>query len=333
MRIAVAGSGGFVGSAVVSEARRRGLEVVPILSPRLHCSPADSPSDHVRSWMEREARTRDALVESLGGVDVVVNAAGLATPECRAVPALFGANSALPGLLACTAAEAGVRRMVHVSSAAVQGRRHRLDETPLTAPVTPYGDSKARGEAFLLERRLEAPNEIAVYRPTSVQGVDRGMTRQLARLARLPAIPSCQRGQVPLPVTLIENVAAGILHVCTAQACPSIVLQPWEGLTVRSLLACFGSGRIVGIPRAMASSALTVLWTGGRLLPAVAAVGRRLELLVFGQEQDAKALVDLGFSPPSGLDGYRHLADRLVRRRGSSMSLDSLRRSNGEDPD
>ena len=283
--------------------------------------------------MAREARARDELVESLRGVDVVVNAAGLAAPECRAVPALYGANSALPGLLAGIAAEAGVRRMVHISSAAVQGRRHRLDETPRTAPVTPYGDSKARGEALLLERRLEAPPEIAVYRPTSVQGVDRGMTRQLVRLARLPAIPSCQRGQVPLPVTLIENVAAGILLVCAAQACPPIVLQPWEGLTVRSLFACFGTGRIIGIPQALAGSALAALWTVGRLLPAVAAGGRRLELLVFGQAQDAKALVDLGFSPPSGLDGYRLLAEELTRSDESSVGRDGAGHPNGESPD
>lgn len=311
---AVAGSGGFIGSAVVAEARRRGIGVVAIRSPRLHTSADVHPAEALRAWIVDHQSAYADLVTALRGSDVVVNAAGLAAPNSRDVGSLYGANSTLPGLVATAAAEAGVRRLVHISSAAVQGRRDPLDETPVTAPVTPYGDSKARGEAVLLERQVSVPPEIVVYRPTSVQGAARAVTRQFVRLASLPAIPSCSRGEVPLPVALIENVAAGIIHACETPTCPEIVLQPWEGMTVRSVVACFGRARVLSTPFPLARVGLGLLFTGGRLFPPVSAVGRRLELILLGQAQRAGALADLGFTPPSGADGYTRLADEVRAR-------------------
>ena len=313
MRVCVAGSGGFVGGAVVSEAQRQGADVVPIRSPRLSMLPDVPPAETVRAWVVEHRVAYEQMAVALEGADVIVNAAGLAAPASRAVSNLYGANSALPGLLATAAADAGVRRLVHVSSAACQGRQDPLDETAVTAPITPYGDSKARGEAVLLSRELVAPPEIVVYRPTSVQGADRAMTRQLIRLAALPAIPTCGRGEMPLPVTLIENVAAGIFHVCQVPSPPAVVLQPWEGMTVRSLIACFGHSRILNVPRPLARSALGTLVAGGRLVPAAAAIGRRLELIAFGQRQNARALTDTGFAPPVGPAAYHRLAEEVRR--------------------
>jgi nucleoside-diphosphate-sugar epimerase len=314
LRISVAGSGGFIGGAVGSEAYRRGFDVVAIRSPRLHAAAEVSPTEALREWISEQQRAYGELVAELHGSDLLVNAAGLSAPTSRDVGSLYGANKMLPGLLATAAAEAGVRRLVHISSAAVQGRRDPLDETPATAPVTPYGDSKARGEAVLLERKVPVPPEVVVYRPTSVQGAARSVTRQLVRLASLPVIPSCARGEVPLPVALIENVAAGVVHVCAERANPEIVLQPWEGMTVRSLWRCFGGGRILNTPRPLARVGLGLLSAGGRLVPAASAVGRRLELIALGQAQRAGALADLGFIPPSGADGYTRLADEVRAR-------------------
>lgn len=314
LRISVAGSGGFIGGAVVAEARRRGFDVVAMRSPRLHAAAGVSPTEALREWISNQQRAYGELVAEFHGSDVLVNAAGVSAPTSRDVGSLYGANSMLPGLLATAAAEAGVRRLVHISSAAVQGRRDPLDETPATAPVTPYGDSKARGEAVLLERKIPVPPEVVVYRPTSVQGAARAVTRQFVRLASLPVIPSRSRGEVPLPVALIENVAAGIVHACEAPTCPEIVLQPWEGMTVRSLLACFGRARVLSTPFSLARVGLGLLFTGGRLFPPASAVGRRLELILLGQAQRAGALADLGFIPPSGADGYTRLADEVRAR-------------------
>ena len=313
MRICVAGSSGFIGGAVVSAAHRQGVDIVSIRSPRLRVSPDVAPTEAIEKWIENQRSVYEEMIATLKGSDVLVNAAGLASPTSRVVKSLYGANSTLPGLLATAAAEAGVRRMVHVSSAASQGRLDPLDETPFTAPVTPYADSKARGEAMLLNGQVTTPQEIVVYRPTSVQGVNRTMTQQLIRLAGLPAIPTCGRGEAPLPITLIENVAAGIVHVCLASSPPAIVLQPWEGMTVHRLIECFGQGRLLNVPSPLARSGLGLLRAGGHFVPTLAATSRRLELIAFGQRQDAQALPRLGFTPPLGRAAYGGLAERAGR--------------------
>lgn len=316
MRLALAGANGFVGRAVATEARRHDVEVIGIRSPRLKFSGRTNPASLSRAWINSHPGDFEALVAMLEGVDVIVNAAGLATPDSQATGPLYGANAVLPAVLAQAAATAGVPRMVHISSAAVQGRREPLDETRGVDPLTPYGDSKASGEAVLFERHVETPRELVVYRPTSVQAATRSMTRQLVRFASLPAIPTCHRGEAPLPLALIDNVAAGIVHVCRAATCPEVVLQPWEGMTLRSLLAAWGRARVVPVPQLVARASLGLLYAGGRIAPPLAAAARRLELITFGQAQDARALRVLGFSPPAGAAAYRKLAEEVSRRWG-----------------
>jgi hypothetical protein len=247
-------------------------------------------------------------VEHLGGADVVVNAAGLAAPESDDEADLYGANTMVPAVLAEAAAAAGVARFVHISTAAVQGRRDPLDETPEVEPMTPYARSKASAESILLESRVRTPAAVSIYRPTSVQGRDRAMTRHLVRLAGRRWVPVAGAGDAPVPVSLVDNVAAGIVHLIRSPELPRIVLQPWEGMTSRSLLESLGGTRIVGVPPALMRLAVRSLYAGGTRSARIAAVARRADLLVFGQPQDARVLVDLGFSPSGGAAAYGRLA-------------------------
>ncbi len=317
MKLAVVGAAGFIGQAVCAEAQRGGAETVPISAPRLVVVDHNPVVDASRTWIDRHGDRYEALVRQLCGVDVIVNAAGLARPESAAVEALYGANAALPGVLAQAAADAGVRRMVHVSSAAVQGRRDPLDESTEVAPTTPYARSKALGEALLLERQVRTPQQVALYRPTSVQGADRPMTRKLVKLASLPILPVSGAGDAPLPVALVENVAAGIVFVCRSEECPQVVLQPWEGMTARSLLHALGPARVVPVPRPLMRVAMGVLYQTGRTWPRLGASARRLDILVFGQKQDARALPAMGFAPPVGPEGYARLAAQVRRCPGA----------------
>jgi nucleoside-diphosphate-sugar epimerase len=250
---------------------------------------------------------------------VVVNAAGLAEPGSRDSGALEAANAVLPVVVACAAARAGVPRMVQISTAAVQGRRAVLDETPDVEPVTAYGRSKAHGEAALLKRGVDRPDEVVVYRPTSVQGVDRAMTQRLVALADRGRIPICGRGDVPLPVALIDNVAAGIVYVCRSSSPPALVLQPWEGVTTRSLLTALGAVRLVALPsifvRGLIGAARIASVSSARL----GAATRRIELLAFGQRQAANTLSTIGFTTSEGIAGYAQLAREIrATRRGTA---------------
>jgi nucleoside-diphosphate-sugar epimerase len=265
-------------------------------------------------WLAAHGSERSRLTRELEGVDAVVNAAGLAEPESADVARLFDANVVLPAAVASVAADAGVRRLVHISSAAVQGRRDPLDETEEVEPLTPYGRSKADAERYLLAAPDRVPAEVLVYRPTSVQEVGRATTTSLIAFASRKRVPLAGRGDAPLPVCLSENVAAGVVYALGITPCPRIVLQPSEGMTARRLIEAFGDDpTIVSIPTWAVALAVRSGVLVGRGAPALAARVRRVELLALGQSQRARVLADAGFVVPSGVDGYRLLAEEARR--------------------
>lgn len=137
------------------------------------------------------------------------------------------------------------------------------------------------------------------------------MTRQLVRLASMPAVPVCAGGDVPLPVCLVDNVAAGIVHACATEDCHPIVLHPSEGMTTRSLFEAFGAARLVSVPRPLMRTALRLLYLAGTASPKLSAIGRRVELLSFGQGQNARALLAAGFTVPAEADAYARLAAEI----------------------
>lgn len=312
MRVAVSGSAGFIGGAICSEARRLGYDTVAVVSPRLAIPHEETASTAARSWTAGNPGQYARIVQTLEGVDVLVNAAGLSAPDSHDVPSLRGGNAVLPAILAMAAREAGVRRMVHISSSAVQGRREPLDESVDAEPLTPYARAKAESESVLLEAEIAVPGELTVYRPTSVQGAGRAMTHQLVRLASLPVVPVCAGGSAPLPMALVENVAAGVLAVCAAETLSPVVLHPWEGMTARRLLAAFGPARPFPVPASLVRVLLSGLYASGSFHPRGTAVARRLELIAFGQRQRAVFLNEaLGFTVPIGPEGYVSLAERV----------------------
>ena len=255
---------------------------------------------------------RTTLGSLLEGHDVVVNAAGLATPSAPAGPELFGANAMLPAVAALAAADAGASRFIHLSSAAVQGRSAVLDESADTHPFSPYSLSKALGEPALDlvgreahgEQALHTPAaehaapETVVVRATSVQGAGRPTTAALVRLAQSRLATVASPGTASSPVTSVEALADLVLALGQFDgALPARVLQPWEGLTVRSVLDAAG-GRPRMLPRTLCRlmvsggyGASTVL--GGRLDGQV----RRAELLWFGQEQVRGWATENGIAP------------------------------------
>ena len=315
MRLAIWGARGFIGRAIVKAASRAGVEVIPL--PRLDVSGVNGAphSLHldVQSWLETHAVEREQIHDVLQGADVAVNAAGLAGPEESDLPRLMAANAVLPGVIASLVAEAFVPRLIHVSSAAVQGRMDPLDETATMRPFSPYSSSKAAGELVLSEPGVQVPREVIVYRPTSVQGNDRTITQSLVRLASRDFLPIAGRGDAPLPTCLVENVAAGVLHVAQMQSpCPGICLQPWEEMTTRLLLEAFGEEpKLIRVPRPAVrlacGMARRVLGGSSRREAKL----RRLELLAFGQAVDACALQRAGFVPAAGVEAYRRLAERV----------------------
>lgn len=290
-RWAVLGGTGFIGNALVQHLRALGIDVLPLSAPRLELDPRMDDGGRVATLAESLPET-EHLAQRLIGADVVINAAGLATPDGGATEQLYGANSLLPAVVAIAGIRAGVGRVIHLSSAAVQGDRPVLDASPTVAPFSPYSRSKALGERAVLSvagRRGQAAGstDLVIIRATSVQGPGRPTTESLRRVARSPLASVAAPGDYPTVVSSLKGLVdfvhrAGI----SRNPVPAILLQPWEGLNVRGVLELAGGRSPVVLPRWVCRSILTLGKAGGRFVPRIAGVVRRVELMWFGQEQE-----------------------------------------------
>ncbi|WP_104118070.1 NAD(P)-dependent oxidoreductase [Arthrobacter sp. B1805] len=291
----VLGGTGFVGSAVLHALHSAGFEAHAARAPRLTTA-ADTPTALLEAAAVIDITE---LLAAIRGHDVVVNAAGLATPSSAGGDGLLGANALLPAVVARAAAAAGARRVIHLSSAAVQGRTPVLDETDAVRPFSAYSRSKALGEqALALAADREPAVSVVTIRATSVQGQGRPTTTALVRLARSPLASVASPGDAASPITSVDALAELVFAVGRHEGpLPARVLQPWEGLTVRSVLEAAG-----GHPRVLPAGLCRIAVGIGYALSALVRGRldghvRRAELMWFGQDQVAGWATDHGLEP------------------------------------
>ncbi|MBB1039789.1 NAD(P)-dependent oxidoreductase [Dietzia sp. DQ11-44] len=296
-RVLVVGSSGFIGTAVCSSLEARGHEAIRLETPRVNAATLRPKSE----------LSMAILRDHLDHCSALVNAAGVPDATGTNKAEMLAANGILPGLLAAECSQRGVR-FVHVSSAAVQGRRHTLDSTPEMAPFSPYSESKARGESESLQYATTV-----VYRPPGVHGVDRGATRAIARLARSRFSSVAGSGSAASAQALIGNVgdAIAFLAICE-EGPPPIVAHPSEGVTTGGLLVDLGDRHPLKIPSVIARSLVTVAFILARVRPSVHGHARRLEMLWFGQRQNKSWLTDAGWVARSQRDAWRVLGRILA---------------------
>lgn len=286
MQWVIVGATGFVGSAILRAAQDAGLDVIALPAPRLA-----SDATSARQILDEAARHPAVadLAVALDGASVVVNAAGVAAPRSADTAELRGANALLPTILAHACSEARVDRLIHLSSAAVQGQREILDESFDLAPFSAYSRSKALGEEALRLSAGQGKSEgthPVVVRATSVQGAGRPTTAALARLAASPLASVAAPGTASTPVTSVESLASYVVQVGTfAGPLPAVILQPGEGMTVRSVLEAAGGTPMV-LPRSLCRFILRAGYRASTLLgERLHGSLRRVELMWFGQAQ------------------------------------------------
>lgn len=282
-------------------------EVTAITAPRLQ-SKSRTPEELIAE--AKRSRLVGTLAGEVARADVVVNVAGDPDASSRATDVLFGANALLPRIILEAAASAGVDRLVHVSSAAVQNDKAVLDASEETRAFSPYSASKVGGEQVLQED-VPTALEVVRFRPPSVHAPGRRVTRLVARVASSPFATVATPGAQPTPQALLPNVAAAVAFLTLAdRQVPPVVIHPWEGVTVESLMRDLGGRQPRKIPQPLAAAVVAMLRLGGRLHGFSAANARRLELLWLGQQQDESWLTGVGWMPPVGVEGWRQLIER-----------------------
>lgn len=282
----VLGSSGFVGQGITKVLRQRGIETTEMSAPRLEADPSMGADDLI--LLAERSDVLDELVSQFRGAKVVINAAGMATPDGNDSRALYGANALLPALVAMAAVHAGVERVILLSSAAVQGNRLVLDESVETEPFSPYSRSKALGESATLAFAKTIPEAgILIIRATSVQGIHRSTTRSLRRIARTPLASVASPGTQQSVVSSLEGLSTFVadMAVITSLKTPAILIQPWEGANVADVLSLAGGKPPIILPAWLCRTVVSAGKFVGRKIPRIAGITRRIEVMWFGQRQ------------------------------------------------
>lgn len=303
----VTGSHGFIGRAVTERLRAaghhvRGIDLVP-------------GDDTVAGDVSRPGRWREAL----DGADLVVHTAAIVAEDGdrdRFVAVNVGGTVNV----IAAARDAGVRRVVHLSSKVVYGARFtgRPDETaPLVPSGAPYTDTKITSEHAALRLAAEGGIEVTIVRPGDVYGPGSvpWTIRPVTLLRRgLFTLPDGGRG-VLAPVH-VRDLADGIARAgTTPDAAGRIYNLTGEGVTAATFFRPYATHLGVPLrtaPAALLHAASALLQRGYRLAGREAPFSpAALEYVSHPGDYDTtRARTELGWVPQ--LDLGAGLADTLA---------------------
>lgn len=204
-KILVTGASGFVGRALCRELSRRGFRVRAALRTAI-AEPPVADEIAIVGDVHEQTDWRKAV----NGADVVVHLAArvhrINESNSDSVTEYMRVNVQGTKALAIAAAEAGVKRLVFLSSVKVNGERTPtgmcFTEMDAPAPQDEYGRSKLAAEYALAEVASRSALEYVVIRPPLVYGP--GVGANFLRLMR-----AVQRGW-PLPFGAVANARSMI---------------------------------------------------------------------------------------------------------------------------
>jgi nucleoside-diphosphate-sugar epimerase len=173
MKILVTGASGFIGSFIVEEGLRRGMEVWAAMR---RSSSKQFLKDPRINFIELNLDSTEQLIEQLRGYefDYVVHAAGVTKCLNKADFHRINTEGTKHLVNALLTLKMPLQRFVYVSSLSVFGAIREqqpyedIRETDTPQPNTEYGRSKLEAERWL--DALEQPFPYVVLRPTGVYG-------------------------------------------------------------------------------------------------------------------------------------------------------------------
>lgn len=197
-RIAITGANGFIGSAVCRAGHTRGLEILALTRAPF------GPLAGVRNIAVGNLDAQTEWMDALSGVETLIHLAayqpsrgGSAAAEdlCRRINVQGSEN------LARQAASVGIRRLIFISSAKVNGELSiagkPFTEAQAPTPQDVYGICKWEAEQSLSAIAEAANMEFVVIRPPLVYGPGvRGNMQSLLRLSK---------SGIPLPLRFVKN--------------------------------------------------------------------------------------------------------------------------------
>lgn len=227
--------------------------------------------------------------------------------------------------LAREAANAGVRRLVFISSIKVNGEESATPYTPdsLPAPSDPYGISKWEAEQALRSIEAETGLEVVIIRPTLVYGP--GVKANFLNMLKI-----ISRG-IPLPLASINNNRSLIyvgnlvdaLAICAthpAAAGKTFLVSDGEDVSTPELIR--RTAAALGVPARLLPLPASFMTLAGKLTSKSGTVNRLTGSLTV---DSSKIRQELGWKPPFTMEeGLRETAKWFL----STKDTKSTKRTN-----
>ncbi len=324
MRILVTGGNGLLGRNLIPELQSRGGDVRIL-----------ALAEEDTSWLQQrnvevyrgDVREPQCLAEPMRGVDTVFHLAGMMglwrpMDDYRAVNVRGTEHVALAAL------EAGVRRMVHVSSWTVYGmglRSPAREDAPLRPFAEPYGVTKAESETVIRQLVASRGLKAIIVRPDTFYGPgDRVHFGRMADRLKAGKAIVIGSGANILPFVYVSDVARGLVLASEApravgQAYNIASDRPW---TQEQMLRAIAGG--IGAQPARLHVPYRLMFTGAAvaegatalLMPKRKPPVTRLAVNIFGTSNPhsiEKAQTELGYEPRTPLaEGVRLTAEWYV---------------------
>lgn len=298
MPILITGVTGFVGQALSNKSAHYGFPVRGALR-----KPGDS-SSNFQPIVMGEINGETVWLNAFQDVDVVIHLAArvhiMHDDSSDPLTEFRAANTAGTAHLARSAAAAGVKRFVYVSSIKVNGEAthgtHKFAESDQPAPQDPYGISKYEAEQALQRIAQETGLEVVIVRPPLVYGA--GVKGNFAQMLKVIS------KSVPLPFASIKNLRSFIyvenlvdaLIVCATHpnaAGQTYIVSDGEDISTPDLLRQLATA--MNVPCRLFPCPPGLLRCAGNLIGKSAQVERLLGSL---QVDSGKIRRELNWQPP-----------------------------------
>jgi dihydroflavonol-4-reductase len=246
-RVFITGGTGLIGAALLTRLLGRGDEVVALARSQVAATKLEARGVRV---VRGEAYDERVLADGMAGCECAFHVAGVNSLCVTDARPMELANSISPAAAVRAAARAGVRRLVHTSSAATIGEPAGTIGTEQTTHrgwyLSTYERTKTEGERAAQTAAREVELDLVCVNPSSVQGPGRagGTARFL-----LAFLDGRLKVFVPTNVSLVDIDDCVEGHLLAAERGGSGQRYLLSGTTLTMTDALALAGEVAGVRR------------------------------------------------------------------------------------